>query len=240
MIRKIRPRPCSNCRSSPPTRDTIARMSAITPTTIVFDFGGVLLDWNPRYLYRKLFPGDEPGMERYLVETGFFEWNHRQDARLPFSAGVAEQCSRYPHYCHLVRAYAERFPETVSGPIQGTVEILRRLHLAGWPLFGLSNWAADTFYQVRPNFAFLDWFQSIVLSGEVGIAKPDPRIFQVLLERTGRQAGDCLLIDDAPANIAAAAALGFQTVRFESPQQLKDALVRRGLLAPNGYLPRDR
>lgn len=201
-------------------------------TTIIFDFGGVLLDWNPRYLYREFFPGDEPGMERYLVETCFFEWNHRQDARIPFSAGVAEQCARYPQFCHLVRAYVERFPETVSGPIQGTVEILRRLHLAGWPLFGLSNWAADTFYQVRPNYAFLDWFQSIVLSGEVGIAKPDPRIFQLLLQRIGRPPAECLFIDDAPANIAVAQAQGIQTIHFQSPVRLEEDLNHLGLLTP--------
>jgi 2-haloacid dehalogenase len=205
-------------------------MSDTRPPAIIFDFGGVLLDWNPRYLYRKLFPNDEQGMERFLAEIGFDEWNHLQDAGRPFSVAVAELCSRHPQYCDLIRAYDERYPESIQGAIPGTVDILRSLRRLGFPLFGLSNWPAEKFCLVRPGYEFLGWFQGIVISGEVGFAKPDPRIFQVLLVQVGRPAGECLLIDDSPANIAAAQALGFQTIHFHTPPQLAGELARRGLL----------
>ena len=209
-------------------------MNTPTPNTnrptIIFDFGGVLLDWNPRYLYRKLFPNDEQGMERFLAEIGFDEWNHLQDAGSPFSVAVADLCARHPQYCDLIRAYDERFLESLKGAIPGTVDILRRLWTEGFSLFGLSNWPAEKFYLVRPGYEFLDWFQGVVISGEVGIAKPDPRIFQVLLVQVNRAAGECLLIDDSPANIAAAQALGFQTIHFHRPPQLACELARRGLL----------
>jgi 2-haloacid dehalogenase len=200
------------------------------PPAIIFDFGGVLLDWNPRYLYRKLFPNDEQGMERFLAEIGFDEWNHLQDAGRPFSVAVAELCSRYPQYCDLIRAYDERFLESIKGAIPGTVDILRSLWKVGFFLFGFSNWPAEKFYLVRPRYEFLDWFQGIVISGEVGITKPDPRIFQVLLMQVDRPAGECLLIDDSPPNIATAQTLGFQTIHFYKPSQLADELAGRGLL----------
>ena len=200
------------------------------PTAIIFDFGGVLIDWNPRHLYRKLFPGDEPAMERFLAEIGFDEWNRLQDAGRPFSVAVPELCARHPQYCDLIRAYDERYPESLGGAIPGTVDILQRLWRAGLPLFALSNWPAEKYYQVRSNFAFFSWFQEIVISGEVGCAKPDRRIFQILLDKVKRPPESCLLIDDAPANISAAQALGFHTIRFQSPAQLAGELDSRGLL----------
>jgi 2-haloacid dehalogenase len=200
------------------------------PPAIIFDIGGVLLDWNPRYLYRKLFPNDEHGMEHFLAEIDFNGWNQQQDAGRPFSVAVAELCARYPQYCELIRAYDERFPESIQGAIHGTVDILRCLWMQGFPLFGLSNWPAEKFYLVRPTYEFLAWFQDIVISGEVGVAKPDPRIFQVLLEQVDRPAVECLLIDDSPTNVGAAQALGFQTVHFQSPAQLAAELARRGLM----------
>jgi 2-haloacid dehalogenase len=200
------------------------------PPAFIFDFGGVLLDWNPRHLYRKLFPGDEPAMERFLAEIGFSEWNVQQDAGRPFSVAVAELCARHPHYCDLIRAYDERFLEAVNGAIAGTVEILRCLWVTGFPLFGLSNWPAEKFRLVRPSYEFFDWFQGMVISGEVGIAKPDRRIFHLLLQQVARPAGECLLIDDSPANITAAQALGLQTIHFHSPAQLAAELSSRGLL----------
>jgi 2-haloacid dehalogenase len=208
----------------------------ITPTTnnhlpaIIFDFGGVLLNWNPRFLYRKLFPNDEQGMERFLAEVGFDEWNQLQDAGRPFSVAVAELCALHPQYCDLIRAYDERFLESLKGAIPGTVDILRCLWREGFSLFGFSNWPAEKFNLVRPRYEFMAWFQGIVISGEVGFAKPDPRIFQVLLEHVDRPAGECLLIDDSTTNIAAAQTLGFQTIHFQKPPQLAGELVKRGLL----------
>jgi 2-haloacid dehalogenase len=200
------------------------------PSALIFDFGGVLLDWNPRYLYRKLFPHDEQAMECFLAEIDFYKWNQQQDTGRPFSVAVAEHCARHPQYCDLIRAYDERFIESLSGPIQGTVDILHCLWSLGFPLYGLSNWPAEKFQLVRPIYEFFNWFQAILISGEVGIAKPDPRIFRMLLEKVGQPAHECLLIDDSPANIESAQALGFQVILFQTPLQLEGELARRGLI----------
>jgi 2-haloacid dehalogenase len=199
--------------------------------SIVFDVGGVLLDWNPRYLYRRLFRGDEQSMEQFLEEVDFFGWNWHQDAGRPFDIAVAEACQKHPQYCELIRAYDKRYLETIKGQIDGTVEILYQLKLADYPLYGLSNWAAEKYRLVRPRYAFFDCFEAIVVSGEVQMAKPDPRIFDLLLEQTGREARECLLIDDSEINIAAASEMGFQTIAFRSPEQLKSALQAIGILS---------
>ena len=191
---------------------------------IVFDFGGVLLDWDPRYLYQQLFPGDESAMANFLAEIDFYGWNNLQDAGRPFSAGVAEACQQFPQYCELIRAYDERWEESIAGPIQGTVEILRGLKEQGRRLYGLSNWSAEKFYLVRHRFAFMDWFEDILVSGEVNLIKPDPRIFQLLLERLRLPAEAVLLVDDSARNVETARQLGFQTIHFTSPKQLREAL----------------
>lgn len=197
---------------------------------IIFDFGGVLIDWNPRYLYNKLLNGDQQAVENFLLETHFFEWNLQQDAGRSFSEALEEICSRYPQYCNLLRAYDERYEESISGPIWPTVEILRTLKAAGYPLYGLSNWPAEKWRQVSPKYSFFGWFDDIVISGEVGLAKPDPRIFHLTLERIGRPADECLYIDDSAHNIQVAAQLGFHAIHFRSPEELESALISWNLL----------
>ncbi|HVO41511.1 MAG TPA: HAD family phosphatase [Aggregatilineales bacterium] len=200
---------------------------------VVFDFGGVLMDWNPRYLYRKLFNGDSQAVERFLTEIGFEEWNLRQDAGYPIANAIAELSAKFPHLAHLIQAYDERWDETIAGSIQPTVEILHSLKQAGYPLYGLTNWSAETFSRVRHQYSFFDWFLDIVVSGEEKVVKPDPRLFAILLKRIGRPANECLLIDDSLPNVTGAAQLGIMTIRFESPEQLAAELSRRHLL-PNG------
>jgi 2-haloacid dehalogenase len=197
---------------------------------IVFDFGGVLLDWNPRYLYRKLFDDDHEAVERFLDEIGFSEWNVKQDEGRPFAAAVAELSEQFPQHADLIRAYDERWEESMGGEIGPAVEILYALKRAGHSLYGLSNWSAETFRRIRHKYAFLELFDAIVLSGEVKVAKPDPRIYALLLDKINRPAGECLFIDDSEANVAAARRLGFRTIRFESPEQLESELRRLGLL----------
>jgi 2-haloacid dehalogenase len=204
---------------------------------IVFDFGGVLFDWNPLYLYRKYFD-DEQSVERFLSTIGFAEWNAQQDRGRPFAQAVAELSAQFPEYADLIRAYDERWIESLGGVIQPTVEILRSLREAGFPLYALSNWSAEKFQLVRARYEFLSWFQDIVISGAVKIAKPDPRIFELLLERINQPAEDCLLIDDSPDNIQVARGLGFATICLESPEQLRTKLVHMGLLKsmPRSFL----
>ncbi len=196
---------------------------------IVFDFGGVLIDWNPRYLYQKLF-NDPLAMEGFLTEIGFVEWNMLQDKGRPFAEAVSELSERFPHYADLIKAYKDRWEESIGGPIQSTVDLLYSLKQAGYSLYGLSNWSAETFERIRNKHEFLSWFEDIVISGEVKMVKPDPRIYSVLLERIGRPAQECLFIDDSEPNIAVALELGFKTIRFESAQQLEETLYGMGLL----------
>ncbi len=152
----------------------------------------MLIDWNPRYLYRELFAGDDAAVERFLKEIGFYEWNLKQDEGRPFDQAVAELCAQFPHYCALIQAYHDRYEETIRGPIWGTVEILRDLKDQGYPLHALSNWSVEKFALVRPRYPFFDWFETIVLSGEVKLAKPDPRIFRLYWNGlAGRQKNAC-------------------------------------------------
>ncbi|MFM8321339.1 MAG: HAD family hydrolase [Chloroflexota bacterium] len=192
---------------------------------IIFDFGNVLVDWDPRYLYRKLLDSDE-AVERFLREIDFFTWNVAHDGGRDFEESIAELCGQHPQYCDLIRAYNLRYEESIGGAIQPVVQILKQLKTAGYSLYGLSNWPAGKFAQVRPHYPFFDWFEDIVISGEVKLVKPDPRIFELLLQRVGRPAGECLFIDDSLHNITAAQRLGFQTIHYRSPAQLADDLQR--------------
>jgi len=197
---------------------------------IVFDFGGVLIDWNPRYLYLKLFKGDAEAMESFFTEIGFAEWNLEQDRGRFFNVAVAELSQRFPQYRDLIIAYDERWEESISGPIQPVVDILYMLKQKGYPLYGLSNWSDEKFQLVRTKYGFFHWFDDILVSGAVKFVKPDPRIFTRFLEKIGCKAAECLFIDDSEANIKAANELGFKTIRYESSEQLRTVLQGLGYL----------
>jgi 2-haloacid dehalogenase len=197
---------------------------------LVFDFGGVLIEWHPRNLYRKIFNGDMQAVEDFLRESKFMEWNIHQDAGRPFSEAVDEFCSRMPQYCELIRLYDQCYEESITGPNWQTVEILRTLKDAGYPLYGLSNWPAEKWRLVRPKYEFFGWFDYILISGEVMLAKPDPRIFSLFLEQIGRPAEQCLYIDDSLHNIQVSGQMGFQTIYFRSAKQLREELIKRGIL----------
>jgi len=196
---------------------------------LVFDLGGVLIEWNPRHLYRKLFPGDPEAMEWFLANICTQDWNVKQDAGRLFSEAVRELVELYPEYEALIRAYDERWAEMVPGAIEPTIDILRTLREKNYRLYALSNWSVEKFAPIPSRFEFLGWFDKIIISGEVKVAKPDPRIFSILLQRIGRTAEECLFIDDSPMNIAAAGELGFKTIHFQSPEQLQAELLRMGI-----------
>jgi 2-haloacid dehalogenase len=195
---------------------------------IVFDLGGVLIDWDPRHMYRKIFD-DEAEMERFLTEVATNEWNAQHDAGRRWEDGVALLSAQYPHLAGLISAYWERWDEMLAGPIEGTVAILASLRDAGYELHALTNWSTQTFPIARERYEFLDWFETIVVSGEEEAIKPDPRIYQILLERIGRRPAECIFIDDAPRNVAAASELGFTAIRFENPDQLRSELGKLGV-----------
>jgi 2-haloacid dehalogenase len=187
---------------------------------VVFDLGGVLIDWNPRHLYRKLFPGDEAAMEVFLATVCTQEWNEHQDAGRRFSEAAALLCAQHPHHAELIEAYGARFDEMMRGPIEGTVTILKALHGRGVPLYALSNWSAETFPLAAKRFDFLQLFRGTVISGEVGVIKPDPRIFRILLERHRIEPGEAVYIDDNPRNAEAARAFGIHGIHFTDPTKL--------------------
>jgi 2-haloacid dehalogenase len=197
---------------------------------IVFDFGGVLFDWNPRYLYRRFFNGDEKAADRFLEEIGFEEWNLQMDRGRPFAETVAELSAQFPQYAGLIQAYDEHYESSIAGPIQPSVDILWSMKQLGYALYALSNWSEEKFELIRPKYAFLDWFDDIILSGKVKLVKPEPEIFSLLLERMGRTAEECLFIDDHQENLTQAGRMGFKTLLFESPGQLSSDLHRMGLL----------
>jgi 2-haloacid dehalogenase len=197
---------------------------------VVFDFGGVLLNWNPRHLYRKLFAGDEAAMESFLANVCTPAWNERQDAGRSFADAVAELLPRHPDKAALIAAFGQRFDEMIAGPIDGTVEILAELKRTGVPRYGLTNFSAETFGPQRQRFEFLSWFDGIVVSGEEGVIKPDPRIFRILLERYRIAPEEAVFIDDSPGNAAAAVALGIHGIHFRSPELLRRELASLGLL----------
>jgi 2-haloacid dehalogenase len=197
---------------------------------VVFDLGGVLLQWNPRFLYRKLFPGDDAEMERFLAEVCTEEWNERQDAGRSFADAVAELRPMHADKLHLIEAFGLRFDEMIPGAIEGTVAIASELKGRGVPLYALTNWSSETFPSQRARFPFLSWFDGIVVSGDEGVIKPDPRIFRILLERHLVAPEEAVFIDDNPRNAAAASALGIHGIHFQSPERLRAELATLGLL----------
>jgi 2-haloacid dehalogenase len=201
---------------------------------IVFDFGGVLMDWNPYYLYRKML-ADDQAIERFLKDVDFYIWNEEHDRGRSVAEGTAELAARFPQYRELILAYDERYLESVGGAIQPAVDILQALKDAGYPLYGLSNWPTEKFALVRPIYPFFAWFDEIIISGEVGLVKPDKAIFELLLERIGYSASDCLYIDDHDRNVKTAQDLGFQTIHFQSAQQLVVELHQLGII--DGFNP---
>lgn len=205
------------------------RAGSPPPDIVVFDVGGVLLDWNPRHLYRRLFD-DERAMEAFLSDVCSPAWNLLMDMGVPFRQGVNVLADRHPHHAELIRAYDERWQEMVAGAIEESVEILRELIDAGRPVYALTNFSAEKFALERRRWPFLGWFRGIVVSGEIGLVKPAPAIYQHLTTRFGLAPERCLFVDDQPANVAAARAAGMHAVRFVGADALRADLSARGLL----------
>ncbi len=200
-------------------------------TAVVFDVGGVLLDWDPRYLYRKLFD-DEQAMERFLSDICTLEWHKAHDLGTPVERSCAELAVAHPECAELIWAWGRRSEEMISGPICGTVEILRELKAAGIRCYALTNMEAETYPVRRERYPFMRWFDGVVVSAYEGTAKPDHEIFRRLLERYRLTPSATAMIDDRLANVEAARDLGMRSVRFQSPAQLREWLVDAGVLAP--------
>lgn len=196
---------------------------------VVFDLGGVLIDWDPRRLYRKLL-ADEREVDELIATVCTQAWNERQDAGRSLAEGTAELVARHPDRADLIRCYYERWDEMLGGAIDGTVAILEELDRAAVPLYALTNWSAETFARGRGRFRFLDRFRAIVVSGQERLIKPDPRIYRLLLQRHHLAPDEALFIDDNPTNVEGARAVGMHGHHFRDPGALRVELVGRGLL----------
>jgi 2-haloacid dehalogenase len=201
----------------------------VRPTTVVFDIGNVLIGWDPRHLYRKLFDGRADEMEWFLANVCNDAWNLEQDRGRSFSAAVESLVRSHPEPWHaLIRAYDERWLEMLSGSVDGSVAILERLHAASIPLYAITNWNQDKFRAARGSHAFLELFKGIVVSGDERLLKPDALIYRTLLDRYHLQAESCVFIDDSSKNVQGAQAVGMHALQFSTPERLAQDLRELG------------
>ena len=197
---------------------------------MVFDVGGVLLDWNPRYLYRKLF-ANRAKMEWFLAEVCSPGWHALHDRGVSTAASCAELASGHPELSELIWAWSSRSEEMIGGVVAGSVEVLRAVKETGLPCYALTNMEAETYPLRLQRFPFLGWFDGTVVSGREGVAKPEAAIFKRLLDRFGLTPNTTLMIDDTKENLDTADKLGIQTALFRSARQLRAELEAIGVLA---------
>ena len=208
----------------------------MTPTpveAVVFDLGNVLIRWHPHGAIAREVGPERASAFLAAEDFSFQAWNHEQDAGRSWAEAEALAVASHPHWEREIRAYRAHYPTSLLGPIEATVAVLEELHGHGIPLFALTNWSAELFPHARERFAFLDLFADIVVSGDEGVAKPDPRIFTTLARRAGRELSACVFIDDSLRNVEAARAAGMDAIHFTDTGHLRSDLRRRGLpLAP--------
>ena len=200
-------------------------------STIIFDLGGVLIDWNPRYVYRKIFDSEEK-IDWFFENVCTSDWNEKQDAGRTLAEATEELVAKHPEYESEVRAYYGRWEEMLGGAIHATVEILHSLKEGGkYKMYALTNWSAETFPVALERYDFLKWFDGIVMSGEEKTRKPFADIYHLLLKRFNVNPFEAVFIDDSVRNIKGANEVGILGIHFQSPEQLKEELVNMGLLS---------
>lgn len=197
--------------------------------TIVFDLGNVLIQWDPRHLYRKIFK-DEDQITWFLENICTSEWNDQQDAGRTFDEGIKELVAKYPEWEEPIVAWGTRWQETINGPIPGSVDILRALRDSKkYRLYALTNWSAETFPWALDNFEFLHWFEGIVVSGHEKTRKPFPEFFKILFNRYNVDPAKTIFIDDNLKNVKGSNEVGMHTIHFQSPEQLRTTLTQYGV-----------
>lgn len=199
------------------------------PKVVVFDIGNVLLHWDPRLLYRKMFV-DPNRMEWFLTEVCSEAFNSKADRGAPFVDLIEALVAQFTDLSEEIRAYDERWLETTSGPIPGSIAILEELVVEGVPLYSITNFSSEKFEVARRAFEFFDCFDGIVVSGAEGLVKPEAPIYRLLLVRYGLEAADCLFIDDSSANVDGARAIGMHGYQYSDPTRLRWKLTNFGLL----------
>ncbi|HEX4904182.1 MAG TPA: HAD family phosphatase [Acidimicrobiales bacterium] len=191
--------------------------------TVVFDVGGVLVDWDPRHLYRKVFDSDEE-MEGFLAEVCTWEWHHRHDAGVPFAESIPALTAAFPEHADLIAMWETRYGEMIPGEIPGTADVVRDLHAADHRLLVLSNMPSEVWTPLIERFDWFSLFDGWVVSGHEKIVKPDPAIYRILIERFDVDPAASVFIDDRQENVDAAAALGFEAVLFTDAESLRRSL----------------
>lgn len=199
------------------------------PSAVVFDLGNVLIDWDPHPAIAAAVGAEEATRFLGADDFDFGAWNHEQDSGRAFEESERAAVSRVPHWREHILSYRENFDRSLLGEITSSVGVLRDLHAAGVRVLALTNWSAELFPVARKRFGFLELFEDIVVSGEVRLAKPDPRIFELVGERSGLSAGECVFVDDKPENVEAARASGFDGIVFVDDGSLRTQLRDRGL-----------
>ena len=198
------------------------------PDCVVFDVGNVLIEWDVKHLFRKLV-GDDDQIDLILQKIGFFEWNVEQDRGRSFADGVAHMSALHPDYAHLIRAYDERWHETVPGVIERSVAILEKLRAQRVPLYAITNFSREKWAESIVRFPFLGQFRDVVVSAHERLVKPDAAIYRLFLARNSLRAGQCLFVDDSQQNVVAARQAGMQAVHFTNAEALADDLRAMGL-----------
>ncbi|MCB0586187.1 MAG: HAD family phosphatase [Phaeodactylibacter sp.] len=198
--------------------------------TVIFDLGGVLIDWNPEYVFRQVFEEEEE-MRYFFEEVCTSEWNLQQDAGRPLKEATEEKVREFPEYEAAIRAYYGRWENMLGGAIQETVRILEQIHARGaHRLYALTNWSHETFPVAQERFGFLQLFEGIVVSGQEKLAKPDHKIYHTLLNRYQARADASVFIDDNAHNVEAAKEVGLQAIHFQGAEPLKEELMGLGVL----------
>jgi 2-haloacid dehalogenase len=198
--------------------------------TVIFDLGAVLIDWNPRHLYRKIFSTEEE-ITWFLENVCTSDWNDQQDAGRSFEEATQELLDKFPDHEEAIRAWYGRWQETINGPIQGTVEILKSIKDSGkYKLYALTNWSAETFPWALNTFEFLHWFDGIVVSGMEKTRKPFPEFYQILFDRYNINQAQAIFIDDNLKNVEGSKKVGLPVIHFQSPDQLKEELIKLHIL----------
>lgn len=204
--------------------------STVKYDTIIFDLGGVLIDWNPRYLFSKLF-ATEAEMDHFFAEIATFDWNEQQDGGRLIAEATQELVQRHPAYEEFIRAYYGRWEEMLGGAKEDVVQILKRLKDSKqYQLYALTNWSAETYPIAEQRFEFLGWFADVLVSGREKIKKPDPKIYQLTLSRFQIAAERAIFIDDNLRNVTAARAEGIGSIHFQSAAQLRTELQSRNIV----------
>ena len=199
-------------------------------TAIVFDIGNVLLEWDPRHLYARMFDGKAAAMEWFLANVCTADWNREQDRGRTWRDAVARLRNLYPEWRDEIESYDRRWHETAPRAFDQTVAIFGRLKAAGVPLYAITNFSHEKFSECRERFEFLGAFDGVIVSAIEGLLKPDPEIYQVLLSRYGLDPARCVFIDDSHPNVAAARELGMTALAFTDPELLAQDLRQLGFV----------